>query len=95
MFFKCCCIKKKRKSLSSKKLIINNNVLLSIDNYDLFSEECSICLEPLVKEKCIYAEKCYHIFHHDCLINYLRHKENNNEELYCPMCYQKQYNLLN
>ena len=94
MFFKCCCFKK-RKSLVSQKLIINNDVLLSIDNYDLFSEECPICLEPLVKEKCIYAEKCYHIFHHDCLINYLKIKEKKNEELYCPMCYQKQCNLLN
>ena len=94
MFLKCC-KKKMKKNISLEKLIINNKLLLSIDHFDLFSEECSICLEPLIKDTCMYSYNCSHIFHFNCLMNFLQNKKDKNQELYCPICYENQDNLFN
>ena len=96
MFF-CCCKKRNNNYFDNnktKKLIINNNILLSIDIFELLSNDCAICLESLVSGQCIYANNCNHVFHYNCFINYLMHNKEKKKKLFCPLCYEDQTILL-
>jgi len=45
------------------------------------TEECSICLESYQEKDKIVQLTCTHIFHKDCIREWLQNKQNN-----CPLC---------
>lgn len=49
--------------------------------------ECSICLNCITTKEQILKLKCLHMFHYDCLLNWL--KSTSNVECECPLCKQK------
>ena len=36
-----------------------------------YDNECAICLEKLHNRSCIYMDDCHHIYHYDCIENYI------------------------
>ena len=45
------------------------------------TEDCSICLEPYQENDKIVQLTCNHIFHKNCIREWLQNKQNN-----CPLC---------
>jgi len=82
--------KDSKKDLNIKKKK-NNNVISNI-NYDelkkIINLNCSICNDNFDNNKKISIIKCSHIFHKDCLDEYIKDNINNNKEtkLNCPKC---------
>lgn len=79
-YFRCSfsCCKKKRIRKRIKKLAKNIKPISStdiIDEHDI----CVICLDEYSIKK-IGKLKCNHIFHNDCIIEWLQVKQN------CPLC---------
>ena len=73
------------------KIIKNNNIMSNI-NYDelkkILNLNCTICNDNFENNKKISIIKCSHIFHKECLDEYIKDNINNNNEikLYCPKC---------
>lgn len=57
--------------------ILNNDVLLK--EYE--NKDCNICIETYKKDDQIIILPCNHIFHYDCIKNWLC-----NEKVTCPIC---------
>lgn len=78
-----CCKNKRRNYLDKQASLLKQK-----DHYD---SECAICLEKLNDRSCIYMDVCNHIYHYDCIENYilaLNHSYKN--DFYCPLCMSKQ-----
>jgi hypothetical protein len=43
-------------------------------------EKCTICFEPILRDSAIIILSCVHLFHEDCLQNWLR------KGVTCPNC---------
>ena len=59
------------------------NYLLSTEPCDspkADKETCCICIEPLEEQQITIQLKCNHIFHKDCILQWLQ------KELTCPIC---------
>ena len=63
-----------KEHLIQSETIVSNNLIGS-------REECSICLETYQARDKIVQLTCNHIFHNDCIREWLLNKNNN-----CPMC---------
>jgi len=83
----CCCFKNERRNnLSSSGLeeslvtttIEKKDILFKKDEYNM--DECSICLEHFIEDEPIIQLKCNHIFHAQCIDDWLQIQEN------CPLC---------
>lgn len=63
----------------------NSNVkeYLNIKHYIKITDECSICLEPILYKKNAILTSCGHCFHRNCIIKI---KYNREYELPCPLC---------
>ena len=59
---------------------LNRDLEVHLLKSDL-GEECSICLESYQKNDKIVQLTCNHIFHKDCIGEWLQKKQNN-----CPLC---------
>ena len=66
-----------------KIIIISERLNESEDN-------CSICLDPL-KQTEVYKTKCTHIFHTECIKNYVN--SNKFQEVKCPNCREILFNF--
>lgn len=78
-----CCKNKKKNYLDKQEMLYRKKT-----EYD---NECAICLEKLNDRSCIYMDKCKHIYHYDCIENYidnLNHSYKN--EFRCPLCMSNQ-----
>lgn len=69
----------------------NNNIETSPMN-DSNEDVCSICLDPLFTDNKFL--KCTHLFHPECIINWMQVQKKNNFNLSCPICKSKyNYNV--
>lgn len=50
------------------------------------AETCCICVDEFVPEDKIRITVCDHIFHNQCLVQWLEHKLKQNEKPDCPNC---------
>lgn len=57
------------------------------NNIEELNNTCPICIEPL-KEKVVIKTYCKHLFHYECMENYIQHNQNNEESIIisCPTC---------
>lgn len=94
MFF--CC---RKKGLINEhiisKLVISEKELSLINNCEKFMDDCALCLEPLLDNKCMYTYKCLHVFHYECFRKYIHESCKLDYNIFCPLCYEKQTMLLN
>ena len=59
-----------------------NKIKKNTLDYNLLKKDsdCSICLEPFSKDKEIIILECKHIYHTDCIVQWL------NKDISCPLC---------
>ena len=73
-------IQKWRFNRNLKEHLIQSETMV-LNNLISSREECSICLEPYQERDKIVQLTCNHIFHNDCIREWLQNKQNN-----CPLC---------
>lgn len=58
--------------------------------YQKYNKDCSICLDKIKSDDIISFTRCSHLFHHKCLISFIKSNyDNNNDNTYksnCPNC---------
>lgn len=83
-----CCKNKKRNYLDKQEMLYKKST-----EYD---NECAICLEKLHNRSCIFMDNCKHIYHYDCIENYIENLNNScKNEFHCPLCMSKQDKIYN
>ncbi len=62
------------------------NSINEINKKTKYEVTCSICLEILKDNKLIDSYKCKHLFHAECLHNWMKSKKDKGEDPVCPNC---------
>ncbi|KAJ8043947.1 E3 ubiquitin-protein ligase RNF25 [Holothuria leucospilota] len=58
----------------------------SLTANNLPSCECVICCHTFEDNEAFTKTQCYHYFHNNCLVRYLKYAKENEEEAVCPVC---------
>ena len=70
-------------SVQNNNLLIDSICLINTSRLNPDKKECTICLEKFnINDKIINLE-CLHMFHNNCIKNWLKMKD------YCPICKNK------
>jgi hypothetical protein len=59
---------------------LDNNVIILNKNFE--NNECIICLEPMIVNNKVKILRCGHIYHYDCINQWIEKKG----EINCPLC---------
>jgi len=69
---------------NKKSLTVNNkdNKDHIVINKNFENNECIICLEPMIVNNKVRILRCGHIYHYDCINQWIEKKG----EINCPLC---------
>jgi hypothetical protein len=76
---------KESSCLSPSSLSCQKYITLTRELYDK-NNECSICLTDFDKDDFVTITKCRHVFHNDCIIEWIENKNEEKLESTCPNC---------
>ena len=84
-YFKCFIRKNNPKIVVES--IVNPVFIQEINTNNLLEEtKCCICLEEINDKQKYISLKCEHVFHQECLMEWIKTQQNSKHDSNCPLC---------
>jgi hypothetical protein len=78
---------RRHSSFANETIQKHKHIDLNYTSYNTnMSSECAICLSEYDLESLVHVTRCNHMFHHECLRNYLENIEQHHDFYKCPLC---------